>query len=428
MGILHGDVDGPNRVVVTERICFGNLRERGGLVGYRITEHFSNPAKGDGGLVGWGKSKVQKLLGKGRLKELKKNIMDGCEFVYDSTAAIGLASDGSSSSGRYVMRRKDTGAEITNKEDYGDYVADQAIAAYGIDPTTALANDLRDLCKRADVLDDMSYTNDKGEVFAPWAMPGGGQGGPATQTLFGKGKKIKEITSEGSDSDSKADQTKRVLTKLMESFVGSSEEMMTVETIGHHTFNALPNDPSLEPLKKGGKSKLAENIQCELGDKAQSLKDTAFDNDKTGYLFDRIARNVAGDVPDGFDQVKRKLEEALAARRPDAGKTPEEIKALIDQAIHDTRPHYPNGNEDVWENYLKNAGAGKVQTEVLRDAGVQDFVIADTNWGSATDHTFLVVAPDPLSGEMAMFLKTVPPGSLSPADGSWSSSKWTGIK
>jgi hypothetical protein len=391
-------------------------------LGDTLTEHLADEAKGGGGLIGWGKEKVEKLLAKGRLKELKKKVSEEADLVYDPNSTITNSSDGKSSTGRYVLRRKDNGNDITTADQFGDYVADQAIAAYGIDPTSTLANDLRTLCKRADVLGAM-----KNGDTAPWAMSSGGQTEAATKTLFGKGLKQREITEEGSTSDDTADRNKKILEDLMESFEGSTDEMVTIRTVGMHGFNALPNDPSLEPLKRGGKSKLAENIQRELVDKAQSLHDTTYDADKTGYLYDRIAAAVVEAVPDWAGQVRTKLQEALTTRRPTTGKKPGEMNDLVAAAVHDTRPHYPNGKEDVWENLLKGAAKGKVQTEVIQDAGASEFVIADSNWGDSTSHTFFVIAPDPISGEMGMFEKTVPPGSLRPSDRSWTDAEWAKI-
>ena len=119
---------------------------------------------------------------------------------------------------------------------------------------------------------------------------------------------------------------------------------------------------------------------------------------------------------------------ALVAKRPTSGKKPKEINDLILGAITAAKPHYPANNADNWETWLKGLTEGKAQTVMLRDAGASEFVIADSNWGSSTDHTFFVIAPDPISGEMAMFEKTVPPGSLRPSDRDWTDAKWAAIK
>lgn len=402
-------------------------------LGGELNDYLTTQAKSAGGLTGFFKGNLEKLLAPGRLKELKRLVNEGYDLVYDPNSTIVAASDGKSSTGRYVLRRKDTGADITTQDQWGDYVADQAIAVFGFDPTSQVAADVRALCKRQDVLDAMKSGDD-----APWAMSSGGQTEAATQTLFGKELKQREITAKGSNTDDTADRTEKILNDLMKSFDGTSDEMITIRTVGMHGFNALPNDPSLDPLKRGGKSKLAENIQRELVDKAASMQNVVYDADKSGYLFDEIAEAFIAafeskDVSSVINANQKtaivtELNKALVAKRPTSGKKPKEINDLILGAITAAKPHYPANNADNWETWLKGLTEGKAQTVMLRDAGASEFVIADSNWGSSTDHTFFVIAPDPISGEMAMFEKTVPPGSLRPSDRDWTDAKWAAIK
>ncbi|MCX7559755.1 hypothetical protein OS190_09265 [Sulfitobacter sp. F26204] len=390
-------------------------------LGGGINDFLVRRAKSAGGIKGFAKGNLEKLQAKGRLKELKKKVSEEVDLVYDPNSTIVAASDGKSSTGRYVLRRKDNGNDITTPDAFGDYIADQAIEAYGIDPTSQEASDLRDLCKEPAFLDSM-----KSGDTAPWAMSSGGQTTAATQTLFGKGLKDKVITARGATTDDTADRTEQILTDLLGSFDGSDAEMITIKTVGIHGFNALPNDPSLEPLQRGGKSKLAENIKRELIDRAEAMHDKTYDVDKTGYLYDKIAAQTAAEI--GDRTIRRKLRAALVARRPTVGQTPAEINTGILAAITDAKPHFPPTKADVWERILKANATGKTQTAIIQDEGAPEFVIADSNWGSSTSHTFFVVAPDPISGEMAMFEKTIPPGSLRPSDRDWTDAKWAAIK
>ena len=390
-------------------------------LGGSINDFLVRQAKSEGGLKGYAKGKIEKMLAKGRLKELKKKISEEVNLVYDPNSTIVSASDGKSSTGRYVLRRKDNGADITTPEQFGDYVADQAIASYGIDPASQEATDLRALCKQTGFLNSMKTTGD-----APWAMSSGGQTAAATQTLFGKNLKQKQITAKGAKTEDSADRTEEILTDMLSSFDGSDAEMITVRTVGMHGFNALPNDPSLEPLQRGGKAKLAENIKRELVDRADAMHDKTYDADKTGYLYDKIAADTASEV--GDKTIRKKLKEALAARRPTVGKTPAEINTEIRAAITDAKTHFPTGKEDTWERILKANATNKAQTAIIQDEGAPEFIIADSNWGSSTSHTFFVVAPDPIKGEMAMFEKTIPPGSLRRSDRDWTDAEWAAIK
>ncbi|WP_386628760.1 hypothetical protein [Sulfitobacter geojensis] len=390
-------------------------------LGNDITKMIRDGAKADGGFAGFKKDKVEKLMRKSRIKQLKKAIADNVELVYDPTAVIVRASDGKSSQGRYILRRKDTGADIDSANAYGDYVADMVEQVYGLDAASTEAASVRSWAKEPQFANDVTSGD-----YSPWSLPSGGKGDAATETLFGKEKKAKILSAKGDGTRDPSERTKKVLTDLLKAFETNSNEMLTVETIGMHTFNALPNDPSMEPLKRGGKAKFAENIQRELVDKADALQKTVYDADKTGYLFDRIAAATVKAVP--RKAIGAELKKELAARRPTDGKSPVEINALVQAAVTACRPHYPTGKEDIWEDFLKGAAQGKVQTEVIQDAGANEFVIADTNWGDATNHIFFVIAPDPISGDAALFEKTIPPGSLKPSDRDWTDAKWTAMK
>ena len=44
--------------------------------------------------------------------------------------------------------------------------------------------------------------------------------------------------------------------------------------------------------------------------------------------------------------------------------------------------------------------------------------------GDSEDHTFFVVAPDPVSGQPVLWQKTEPPGSMRILDPKWIDDKW----
>ena len=63
----------------------------------------------------------------------------------------------------------------------------------------------------------------------------------------------------------------------------------------------------------------------------------------------------------------------------------------------------------------------------IEACGPPQFVIADSNWGSGADTAFLVIAPDPATGEPLLWTKTIPPGTRRRATRTWVDHEWAMI-
>ena len=70
----------------------------------------------------------------------------------------------------------------------------------------------------------------------------------------------------------------------------------------------------------------------------------------------------------------------------------------------------------------------QLQGNLAKNFADPQIVLADTNWGDAEDHTFFVIAPDPISGEPMMWEKTDPPGTMEKLDGDWLQASWGLLK
>ncbi len=367
---------------------------------------------------------VGKLFGiPGTIKQMKQEVSDAFDFVYDPTSAIAASADGSSSQGRYVLVRKDTGAEVTSEAEFLAVVKEKALAVSGFDPASPDADRLR-----ASIADPAFVDRVKTSKSAPWAMRGGGYGEPASQALFGKKLKSNEVAAAGKPTDTEGARTAEVVSKLLAGLDGVASDLVTLETEGQHAFNATPKDPSLAKLLAGGKGKIAANVKTHLVDKGQAIAAAKLPVEQAQGLFDKLMSDF--EAANGTPAAVAALRADAATHRPTAEMTPAEVERAVAEAsdgfldvIASTRAD-PVGAKAGFKAWASN----KTKTGLIKDLAVEEFTIADTNWGDQGNHVFFVVAPDPTTGEPIMWKKTVPPGNLVPAGRDWIDRKWTMIK
>lgn len=401
---------------------FGKQIDTGlGNLAIDLTDMLIEKGEDIGGLKGFGKALLASATHKSRAKKLKKVIADSFELTYDPTSTIVDSSDGKSSTGRYILVRKDTGAEVRSEQDMIDQISDIAMKVMDVDPKSPDAAKIKAAVSDPTVIGEM-----QSDDYKPWAMPSGGQTTAATQTLLGRGMKQRTMIAKGDATTDESDRTKEVLTGLVENFYGTSEEMLTIRTVGMHGFNALPNDPSLAKLKAGGKDNIAENIENELVKPGETIKDTEFPAEKAAYLFDKATKQCIDDFIDDDPEWRKDLLKDIATRRPTGPMKPADLEARINEAIDVCSAQFADPAGAAAD--MKEMAAGKIKTAILKDLGGPEFVVADANWGGADNHVFFVVAPDPSTGKPLLWEKTVPPGSLRPAGREWVDKKWAKIK
>jgi len=378
-------------------------------------------------------------------------------FRYNPEAKTDLADDGSSSKGSYELINKDTTETIDSKDKFVAAVSAAVLASLSDD-------DLVDGVTKADIenriaasafTDAMKRVEKKNKVdteFMPWQLGSGGYTDAATETILGGDIETHGFLPESPDPDTsdEATRSRAVLGGFLEAYGERNDAMATMRTVGQHGFNALPSHPSLEPLKKGGKDKFAENLQKEVIDKGTALKNTAIPLDRAIFMFESemsaLAKNASGDA-------KAALEAAITAHRPTQPEMkPAEFKALIKTATtefvnkraeaaiaatkaklaQDGKPAL-SAEEEAKQLADTKKGLGKsvdnlVSNRLINDLGAPQFVIADTNWGSGKEHTFFVFVPDPVSGEPKLFKRDDPSGTLSAVDKKWVDKQWARVE
>ncbi len=369
-------------------------------------------------------------------------VRKGFRVQYDPTAELDeVSGDGSSSQGRHVLVDVASGEVMTSREKYVAAVTPRVLAALNLEPDSDEAKALKPKIE-ADFVDAMVETKSDGTVdSAPWKMATGGKTVEAVEQLFGElddkvatssNYKLKpngqyDLDDKGRKiplSDTREKQGPRtlaVLEGLFGTFGDDPNDMIVVRTTGIHGFNALPNHPSLKPLLEGDGT-MDEKLKAALVDPGTRIATTKMSVQQAQKHYDENAAReratiqrwhdkAAEDKKEHYVTKLRDFNAKIARLRPAEGLTPKELTDLVVELRKDFF-----GKPEL--------SRAKAATSMMQDLGCPEIFIADTNWGKSTHHTYIVAAPDPVSGQPILWKKVDPPGKLSELDPKWIDASW----
>ena len=393
---------------------------------------------------------VQKLEAKIKPKKwktvsakLKAAVPDGFTLLYNSEFEIKDSGDGSSTKGGYELISKASGKGVNTEADYVKEVTKIVLAQISADDMASKVTvaTITDFVKSREFLDSM-----KVDGKMPWELGSGGRSTEATKVLNGTKVKNDDFLPKSTAAEDVSTRTRNIMQNMLGAFDGSTEEMAGLEAGGKHGFNALPQDPSLAPLKQGGKAKFAENLDRELVKKGADLKNTDIPAERAAYMVEKQLRSLSANAKGA---EKKALDDAILAHRPTTALKPAALKAFIETATADYVKEVAKAQADTWkaeekvknsgtdptdEEYTKKVDAVKKATKeeldvvamnlLMADLEVPQFMVADTNWGSGQDHVFFVIAPDPATGDAQMFRRNDPGGKLTPVTEDWVKTNW----
>lgn len=386
-----------------------------------ITKISAEKERSAGGIFGFGKSMVEYLSVGPKIKAMNYELFDSMEPVYDATLDTPVSADGSSSKGRWVLRRKDNGKDILDENEFARNVAEVAKRVSGFQPGSPEEKKLTDEIFTWDFVKLFKFGEN-----APWAMDGGGLGEDTLQRL-GQPAKKSTMVSSGKDSVPEGKRTTDFVADMLGSMTADMPDMVCLET-PTHSFNLTPNDPSLDKLKAGGKGKFAQNIKTELVDKGKAEAAKKMPIEQAVHLYKTITDKLLDEVKGkGTEMVMRS---GIAANMPTAEMTPAELDAAVAKAVEvsNQRRAAAQTKPDEWAKWLKGQTENAVADALFEDMDLPQVSFADTNWGDAESATLFVIAPDPRSGEPKMWMKTVPPGTMRPAGRKWLDANWELVK
>ncbi|MEM1428886.1 MAG: hypothetical protein AAGG09_05465 [Pseudomonadota bacterium] len=361
------------------------------------------------------------------------------------------AADGSSDHGGYfLIQIQGPGARrhIKTRAIFVEAVTERVLAALSLPADDPRVAEITAAISADATLDAMATADGD----APWNLGGGGFAREADEILFGEAREnVNIIGTEGSMAVAPATQGERaeaVVENLLEQFDGTDEEMIAIRTAGIHSFNGLPDHPSLEPLLEGGN--IEENMEEHLLAPGRDIASTALPEHHLETMLsdfrDRMTR---------FDRGAPADRQALLTRAQSANVITGEMTpgALRDALLNAYSDYLDKVSADIAQGWMDDRIAnGTATTEAQRDSmatqnraryvgymndwltnssasvtPVPTFTIADSNWGSPEGRTEFIVAPDPVSGEPRVYRRELPSGEMRLAGDSWEDAQWMEI-
>ena len=371
--------------------------------------------------------------------KLTNDVANAFTFTYDPLAISTDSSDGHSSQGRYLIERVSDHKQIKTKDEFEAAVTEEALQSLGIDPKAPEAEEVRKTVSSTQFINKVCPAG-----YKPWELAGGGQTQEATQTLFGDKLTQQTMLAAGNTTQNEGTRTAQVMTGFLNNFQNDPRQMATIRTVGMHGFNALPNNPSLAPLKGKDPAETAQKVKENLTDKAATLANTDLPAERAAWMFDEAIQQEADSERD--PDAREAMQKEAQAFRPTGPMKPPALKAAIEHALDAYHERWADAYSQNWgaggghsgtdiqkkkadvKKYLDDRAAGRATTAMVKDTGAPEFVIADSNWGDATNHVFFVMVPDPTTGEPRLFEKTEPPGELRPAGRKWVDAEWADIR
>ncbi|WP_299044463.1 hypothetical protein [uncultured Tateyamaria sp.] len=340
--------------------------------------------------------------------------------MYDPTVQYGATgADGSSDRGGYVLYDS-AGNIVATRDDYLDRVEALALNTSGYDPTSdegkaVIAAVRGPLAARLDAM-----------RHKPWALPRGGYGDDAREGLHGASNWttcVGEMTAPINSAQDYTDRTTDVVGSLMDRRGITPDNLVQLEVSGIHTMTLTASDPSFVALMGAAGATSADKIENFIAVPGRDFADNDMTAEDAQAVFDKV-----------IDPVQKEYE-SIAADDTMPSKARSRAKSKLKKLkknikkFRPTAPMLPRDVSDATADALKGIGNARYTRDAAQNEMVQKFcdpqvVIADTNWGTGSDHTYFVIAADPLTGEPYMWEKTDPPGTMTRVKSKWLKKEW----
>lgn len=359
---------------------------------------------------------------------------------------LGGGGDGHSTDGAYEIVYK--GKPLTTEADFMAAIKAIALAATGeteaTDTGKAIVAHVGTPAFRDAVLNSGGSTK-----YTPWKLATGGFEWQTLKTLNGGNPQITGIQGDNAAGKPEGERTVEVISAMLgaQATMGGRDMSMvsTRGTKANHAFNTLPNHPSLDKIKDPGSAQKIKDTLVDPG-KAMALK--KLPAEQAAKVFEDQIRAAMEGKPDG----ERDLLVAALKNRPTVEMTPAEIKAKIatelaawrdvaaerrlDAALHEANkeqvakglppfgPDIKAANMQSFKDMVENEIKGEADVALMKELQPPEIVIADSNWGGPENQVFFVAAPNPVTGELTMWKKTMPGATMVPLGKNWADADW----
>ena len=379
--------------------------------------------------------------------KLQKAIAQKLTFKYNAKGSIvGGGGDGSSREGGFELVKMPGEDPLLTKDDFVAAILEIALETCGETKDTDKGKEIVTLVNDPKFIESISKRYSDGS-YKPWELSSGGFEDAATEALVGGTPSYDVFLTKQTGTQTPSERNSDMLEGMMTAFSGATGEMVSMGTTGtnaSHAFNALPNDPSWDKIRPPNTE---AKIQSELVEPGKKIADTEIDKDKTIAMYESRIKALLGSwgrndkvalVPatkklpaDGMKPAELNthiLNETSAFRDAYSKRRADNDKA---KALKASKPFTNadwNKAEAKWQKLSKGWIEEEVKGELVDALPMPEIKIADTNWGDNESHTFFVMAPDPVSGELILWKKDEIKGTMKPAGDNWSDAKWDTLK
>lgn len=274
----------------------------------------------------------------------------------------------------------------------------------------------------------------------PWALDGGGMEHGPEKVLTGKETEDKPIGGRpfrGKVKD-KAERSRELLGGIAGRLkTGDDEPKLSkgISTNGQHAFNSVTDDPMLAKILAGGPDKIEANIKTLLEDPAKDFAGKELSLERVTQQFTSTVKTFAASLrkrPNMADFDVDAFEVTALSAAPTTPLKPADLKKAIDKAIKPGLKAQKDRAKTKLDKYLLKESEKSIDKQVctalINDLNLPKVTIADTNWGTSASHDYFTFAPDPLTGELAMWKRTDPPGTMTRLDDDWLGRQWNTLE
>lgn len=379
---------------------------------------------------------------------IRATLVRSFSVEYDANPPA-ASSDGSSDKGVYMLIQIEgpgSRRSVDNETLFVQILTERVLFAIGEPADSDKGQEIANTINSRDYLDDLMS-----DGMAPWDMGGGGLAIQADEVLFGDEREQDDIIDEFDGWDelvgtTTGERTSELLEDMLENFQGNQGEgMVAIRTIGIHSFNGLPDHPSLAPLLEGD---IEDNIDEHLLEPGREMAANPVSEQTSQEIFRETVELLK--ARDSDRDRQRLMDDALRAGVAD-GLTPQALDDAIFAALDGymtqlcldrannwrrselaagnacteaDRDSYAAGQRSDVESIVRN----RSQRSMIEEMAPPAVTIADTNWGDATHDVHFVMAPDPRTGDLQLWKQYNPPGNLVPMGDNWVESGWAEIR
>lgn len=384
-------------------------------------------------------------------QKLRTAVATELKFEYNAGPPVGGPTggggDGRSTDGGYEIRYK--GTALKSEAEFTDAIKSIALEASGFAEGTTEGDEIVALVTSQDFIDSVKARGGATD-YLPWELPGGGFEWQTRKALDGGAPDLFDMApaNVGPPPPTEAERTEAVIKGLLDKHGAMPTDLSLISTRGtdaNHAFNALPNHPSMDKIRdpdrdqkindeliQPGRDIAAKKLPVAQAVRMYEDQLKAFmkgrPTEDRALIIDALKRRPTVEMTPG--ELKKKVTDELAAWRDDSARRRLDVWFTEENARlkADSQPEMAPGEKAGYLQWFKDDNEAELKkqmdTRLIKELAPPEVVLADSNWGGPEGQVYFVAAPDPSTGELKIWEKTMPAGTMTPLGKNWAEANW----